>query len=469
MAATPLVAGTKVFADFEEQMANVSTMLDKPEEHMAQFRAAIRRMSVEFGESTATLAGGLYDILSASIPADKALGVLEASVRAARAGMTDTKTAADAITTVLNAYGLSADRAADVSDWLFQVVKRGKTTFAELAPSIGVVATTAATAGVPLEEVGAALGTMTRHGIRTEAAVTALNAIISEFLNPTKESAEYARKLGFELSTTTIRAEGLAGVFKRIAALPPEAIATLFPNVRALRGVLPALQNMEGFLGDITIMSERAGATERAYGKMTGTLAHGFRQVKQAGLEVLRTIGEALADKVKEAAEAIKNMLLYVADFISKNKELILTVAKIVLIVGGLGVALVAVGTAVKAVGFAFGGLATLVALPAKMLLGLVGVLGGVAGALFSVHGAVLVAAAALVYFSGLGGKVVDWMGRKWEELKADGEAALQGIKDALAAGDIGLAARILWLTLKMEWQKGIRPLAEAWAASPSA
>ena len=97
--AAPLVAGVKIFADFEQQMANVSTMLDEPDKHMGRFRKAVRQMAVEFGESTEALAGGLYDILSASIPAEKAIDVLAVSVRAAKAGMTDTKTAADAVTT----------------------------------------------------------------------------------------------------------------------------------------------------------------------------------------------------------------------------------------------------------------------------------------------------------------------------------------------------------------------------------
>ena len=100
--AAPLVAGAKVFADFEKQMAQVSTMLEDPALQMERFRKGIRAMSVEFGQSTETLAGGLYDILSASVPADQALDVLAASARAAKAGMTDTATAADAITTVLN-------------------------------------------------------------------------------------------------------------------------------------------------------------------------------------------------------------------------------------------------------------------------------------------------------------------------------------------------------------------------------
>ena len=144
--------------------------------------------------------------------------------------MTDTGTAADAITTILNAYGMSADRAGEVSDLLFSIVKRGKTTFAELAPSIGLVATTAATAGVSTEELGAALATMTRSGVKTDNAITAVQAIISSFLKPAAEASDYARSLGFEMSVATLRAEGLEGIFKKISQLPPDAIAKLFPQ-----------------------------------------------------------------------------------------------------------------------------------------------------------------------------------------------------------------------------------------------
>ena len=36
-------------------------------------------------------------------------------------------------------------------------------------------------------------------------------------------------------------------------------------------------------------------------------------------------------------------------------------------------------------------------------------------------------------------------------------------LSDALAAGDIALAAKILWLSLKMEWKRGIHFLNGLW------
>jgi len=461
--ATPFIAGVKVFADFEQQMASVATMLDRPEKHMARFRKGIRDMAVEFGESTEALAGGLYDILSASVPAEKALDVLAVAARAAKAGLTDTKTAADAITTVLNAYGLSAENAGDVSDLLFSIVKRGKTTFAEIAPAIGMVATTAATAGVSLDELGSALATMTRNGVRTENAVTALNAIISAFLKPTDEAAEYARTLGFEMSSATIKSEGLAGVFARISKLPPDAISKLFPNVRALRGVLPALKNMEGFIEDMGAMGARAGATETAYARMTRSLSHSFRQLKQSALAALSVIGEALAEPMSKAAAAIKRWARNIRELVEKNKGLVIAAAKVVAIIGLVGGALVAAGAAGSMMAFVFGGIASIISAVGTAL----GMLGSILAAILSPIGLVITGMAALaayiLYATGAGAKALGWLGEKFDILKETALKAWKGIGDALAAGDIALAAKVLWLSMKMEWTRGINFLEKAW------
>lgn len=336
--AAPLVGGTKVFVEFEQAMANVSTMLDQPERHMESFRAGVRKLSVEMGESTGTLAKGLYDILSASVAPEKAMYVLEVSARAAKAGLTDTGVAADAITTILNSYGLSAEQAGDVSDWLFTVVKRGKTTFAELAPQIGLVASTASAAGVGLDELGAMIALLTRNGVRTENAITAVNQVISQFLKPAAEAQAYAASLGFELSSATLKAEGLAGVFQRIASLPPDAVAKLFPDIRALRGAIPALAHIGELTEDLAAMQARGGNAAAAYARNAATLGTKLNQAKQAILQAAEAIGEALAPMLTDLSKWVVANAQEWADWIRQHKDTIVTVAKVAagfLIAGG--------------------------------------------------------------------------------------------------------------------------------------
>lgn len=417
----PLWAGVKVFGDFEKQMKMVSTMLNEPERYMAQFTDGIRDMSIQFGESTETLSKGLYDILSASVEPSKALYVLSVAAKSAKAGITDTGVATDALTTVLNAYGLSANNALSVSDLLFRVVQRGKTTFAELAPAIGNVATIASTANVSIEEMGAALAVMTRVGVKTDVAITSLNAIIASFLKPMSGSVALAKKLGFEMSSATIATEGLVGVFQRIKNLNPEQIADLFPNIRALKGLLPILQNMEGFISDLEIMKNRAGATDDAYKKMTNSVNGAIAKIKQTGLQILSVIGEVLAERVKKVAATIVKLGESFIGFIKNNQEAVLNL-------GRLSSALLVIGPALVAI-----------ANPLSVVAALVVAFGVKAGAnLNTVKDATISLNTALT------------------NLEKYFKNVFAVANDALSGGDIVNAAKAFWLGLQVVWIDGI-------------
>ena len=265
------------------------------------------------------------------------------------------------------------------------------------------------------------------------------------------------------MSAATLHTEGLAGVFEKISRLSPDAVAKLFPNVRALRGVIPALKNLEGFMGDIDVMRNRAGATETAYQKMAGTLSHAFGQVKQAGFVALSVVGEALAEPLAKAAAAIKRYAALVTDLIARNKSLVVAIAKVIAVVGAVGAALVVIGVAGSALATVFGGIAAIVTGAAAAI----GVLGSVLAAILSPIGLVIAGVAALggyiLYATGAAGKAIAWLREKFAALAAFAGEAWQGIADALAAGDIALAARILWLTLKVAWEKGVAWLLGIW------
>ncbi|GAG77705.1 unnamed protein product, partial [marine sediment metagenome] len=118
--------------EFEAAWANVTTMMDSSTEEAKGMRDALIDLSPTLG-STTELAAGMYQVLSASIPEDAAILFLESAAEAAVAGVTDTATAVDALTTVINAYGLEAGAVDSISDVMFETVKSGKLTYEELA------------------------------------------------------------------------------------------------------------------------------------------------------------------------------------------------------------------------------------------------------------------------------------------------------------------------------------------------
>jgi len=114
-------------------------------------------------------------------------------------------------------------------------------------------------------------------------------------------------------------------------------------------------------------------------------------------------------------------------------------------------------------IGTALGAAATIIIAIGKGIV----ILGATIAALLSPIGLAIAGVSALVavllYATGAGAKAMQWLGDRFGELKDTALAAWQGIGDALATGDIALAGKILWLTLKMEWQRGVNFLESKW------
>ena len=331
IATAAFAVSVKSAAKFEEELANVSTMLDKSAmKILPQYRDGLQDLSMEFGEATDTLSKGLYDILSASIDPAKALDVLAVAAKAASAGITDTGVAADAITTVINSYGLEAEDAAMVSDKLFAIVKRGKTTFGELAPAIGRVAATAAKSGLSFDELGATIATCTRAGVSTNETMTSIAGVLKTFLTPQTEAADLAwDEFGLRLDTTTLKTIGLTGVMDKLKDASAEQLATIFGNIRGLKGMMAALGDAEGYAKDYALMLESAGLTQEAFEKQSDTLNFQLGVLKQTFNVVKVMIGDALIPTIKKATEWITKTVLKVKDWIKENRPLFEILVKV--------------------------------------------------------------------------------------------------------------------------------------------
>lgn len=297
LAAAALAMVAKGAGSFADEINKVATMLDRSTMHfLPKYRHELHAMSVEFGESTSALAGGLYQILSATIPTGKALEFLRVSTVAAKAGMSDTRTAADLLTTIIKAYGLEAEQAARVSDQLFTTIKRGKTTFPELAGSLGRVVSTAKIAGVPLHELLAILTVMTRAGINTEESIVALNRAILAFVSPTPAATRVAKDLGIELSAATLRSMGLIRAMGQLANSSIELQTELFPNIRAFKAVTVAAQKYEEILQEADLIVQNVGASQEAFEKTTIGVGHSLRQLWQGLKRAIVALGEMVAN-----------------------------------------------------------------------------------------------------------------------------------------------------------------------------
>ena len=213
----------------------------KFDDNVDKLKKGLIAIAQETGQSFSTLNQGLFDLISAGVPAEKALVALKTSAELAIAGATETSIAVDGITSALGAYEIQSDQARIIAEKFFTAQKFGKTTIGELSGGIGLVAASAAEAGISFDELLAATAASTTSGIKTNAAYTGLKAAIANVIRPTKEAKDEAKRLGIEFSASALRSQGLKGFLDQVTQsvnFNEDSISKLFASQEALNVVL---------------------------------------------------------------------------------------------------------------------------------------------------------------------------------------------------------------------------------------
>ena len=197
--------------DFAE--AKVRSLGVNSEQLKSQLQDVSRELSGQ--ASVLDLTSAAYDVASAGFNnAADASKILQAASQGATGGFSDINTVGDATTSVLNAYGLEADKAAKLVDGFIQTQNDGKIVIGEYAANIAKVAPVAAALGVPLEEVNAAVAQITAGGQGAEVTFTALKTAFAQ-VAAGKVGKEF-KALGVEINASTLKSDGLAGTLEKI-------------------------------------------------------------------------------------------------------------------------------------------------------------------------------------------------------------------------------------------------------------
>jgi len=179
--------------------------------------------------------------------------------------------------------------------------------------------------------------------------------------------------------------------------------------------------------------------------------------------EITTAIGSATAAVIRQFTQACMQVAPTVLAWVKRNQDLLATIFKVaagVLAAGAaiflLGKIIAGVGMAIRVVSTAFTTLTTVLGPVVSILTAILSPVGLVIAAVVGLGGYIL-------YATELGGQALSWLGQRFADLARFAGQAWQGISDALATGDIGLAANILWLSLKLAWVKGVNWLQGIW------
>ena len=321
--------------EYEDSIAKLDTIAQGVE--IEQLSDDILELSNRTGIAATDLADAAYNAISAGQDTADAVGFVEKATGLARAGFADTGDTIDILTTILNAYGLEADKVAQVSDVLIQTQNLGKTTVAELSSAMGKVIPTANAAGVELEQLAAGYAVMTANGVATAETTTYLNSMLNELSKSgTKSSDTLKAKTGKSFQELVADGNTLADILAIISEAAEEqglAFGDLWGSAEAGKAGLILLgESAENYNSTLVQMKTAAGATDKALAKL-----------ETDSYKIQKAENQVKNELTKLGAEALKQLMpiaeKWVPKIIDQLPEILDTGKKMIPVVGALGAA----------------------------------------------------------------------------------------------------------------------------------
>jgi hypothetical protein len=234
---------------------------------------------------------------------------------------------------------------------------------------------------------------------------------------------------------------GITDPAKKAAA----AMSVFGKSGTAILPMIDELDSLQAHARELGIVMSTDDA--KAADKFGDTLNDLWSQFKRINF----IVGEAIAKTLQPYADGATKVIRKVIDWVKENQGLVVTAAAV-------GAALIAAGAAFVALGAAISGIGVVVGAAAAGIVAIGTALAALATPIGVVVAGIIGLSTYLVATS-----------TSFDDLLTVAKDTFSGIADALAAGDIQLAARILWTGLKLAWETGTAGLQKIWIDFQSA
>lgn len=311
-------------AQFEASIAKVSTIADTSQVSLSTIESDIMALSRSTGQGAGDLTEATYQAISASVDTAYAVKFVDEANKLAVGGFTQQATAADVLTTAINAYGLAVSEATQVSDMLITTQNLGKTTVDELAQNMGRVIPLAAAYNVEMDNLSTGYAILTKNGIATAESTTYLKSMLNELgdtgsavagvlQEQTGQSFAQLTESGYSLGDVlTVIGDSVNG--------DTTAFNNLWGSQEAGIGAL-ALFNAGAaeFNSTLGKMQDSAGATEKAYMTMTNTTEHAQKRMQNAFGNLGITIGSKLNPVISDLYNGVADVVDGFSEFTDEH------------------------------------------------------------------------------------------------------------------------------------------------------
>lgn len=326
-------------AEYELSLAKVATLADSSVLSQKELKNGILQLSSELGTGADEISEAAYQALSAGVKTANVLDFTRQATQLSIAGFTDAANAVDVLSTVLNAYGMTADQTEAVASKLVETQNLGKITVDELGKVLGRVIPSAAAYGVNLDNVAAAYANMTASGINAENTTTYLSTMMDELADSGSAVAsvlkEQTGKSFAELMESGASLGDVLDVIGRSVGNDKVQFSNLWSSATAGKAALALFNSgAEKFNATLTAMENSSGSVAENYAKLADTSDYASRRLETASQNLKIAVGDQLNPVLDNLRNAGASILETASEIIANNPVLVSTITGLVTALG---------------------------------------------------------------------------------------------------------------------------------------
>lgn len=329
VAALTTIAGaftdcSKAAAEFEANVAMVSTVADTTVLSAGELSAQISELSMDTAKNVNELADASYNAISAGVATEDAVATVGDATKLATAGFTSSSSALSVLTTALNAYGLEASEVTNISDSLITSQNLGVLTIDQMASSMGKAISTASAYSVDLYNLEAGYISLTKAGISVEESTTYISSMFNELGSAGSDVAtiiteETGMSFGQLMNAGYSLADVLDIVYESVDR-DGEAMMNLWGSAEAGKAANAIInQGLDTFNTNLEKLEHSAGTTQAAYEAMTNTTAYSTERMENSFNNLSIAIGDDLNPVVSKFQNGIADMVDGFTELINKH------------------------------------------------------------------------------------------------------------------------------------------------------
>jgi TP901 family phage tail tape measure protein len=303
--------GIATFEEYSLKIAKIQALSGEGKDSTARWTQELTKLSNAFGVPQVQVAEAAYQALqSGQYKAGDSTKLLETALRLSDATTLDASESIKLLSGTMNAFGKSEQDAERISNILFKTIQSGNIDSKEFASGFAKLALEAKGSGVTLEELAAAVDTLTRKGLTFSQATSTIESVLRNISKPSKELQADFDRLGTVGGKAFVDLEhGLGGVLKYFADAASHGrdlgeLTTKFTELQAVTNLTS--DGLSDFNDNLARISDRSDAVKAA----AKTVQDSFGKDLQVELNKVKTfftddIGGKFASGLLTIAKAV--------------------------------------------------------------------------------------------------------------------------------------------------------------------